>query len=103
MAQKINYDQKVYDYAKEGDFDEVKELVQLGADINMVMMGASEGKHGQICYWALLNGACMLWGIKQEPQRNKVSVMKYNKSISMLKGPGEVARGTFSGGTQVPS
>ena len=91
----MSYDTQVYNAAKEGNFTEVKRLVAMKADINMVIMGASDGKQKEIQQWAFENGACLLWGFQQEQHRPKVQVMKYNKNISMLRGPGEVARGTF--------
>lgn len=91
----MSLDMQVYNAAKDGQFDEVKQLVNLKADINMVIMGAYDGKQKEIWQWALDNGACLLWGFQQEPHRSRLSAMKYNKNISMLKGPGEVARGVF--------
>ena len=91
----MSNDIKVYNAAKEGNFDEVKRLVKIKADINMVIMGAYDGKQKEIWQWALENGACLLWGFQQEAHQSRVFVMKYNKNISMLRGPGEVSRGTF--------
>ena len=112
----MDKDVQVYNAAKKGNFDEVKRLVDLKADINMVIMGAEDGKQEimdttdekqkeimrasiekqkEIKEWAFKNGACFLFGFQSQSHQAIASVMKYNKNISMLKGPGDVPRGTF--------
>lgn len=85
----------VYELAKNNQFEELKEKVEKGADINMVIMGASDGKNKDICQWAFQNGACLLFSYTQSIQETATIVSKYSKNISMLKGPGEVSKGTF--------
>lgn len=89
-------DQEVYDAAKAGDLKLVQELVKSGGSVQMAVMGAGDGKQGEVGQWAMENGACMLWAFKQETKRSKFSVSKFGKNISMLNGPGEVPRGTFN-------
>jgi len=45
--------------------------------------------------WAMEKGAYPLWGIQQSQLYTYQQKGYYNKSISMLRGPGEVSRGTF--------
>jgi len=80
--------------AKQNDKLRVEELVKQNASIDMVLIGAHDGKHSDLCWWAIERGACLLWTI-QQLQETSISISKYNKNISMLKGPGEVTRGTF--------
>ena len=45
--------------------------------------------------WALINGAAPLWAIQQEVRGQSIRVFKYSKNISMIRGPGDVPKGTF--------
>lgn len=95
MSENINLG--IYNAAVEGDLEKVKDLYVQGGDINMAIMGASDGKHKEISHWALNNGACFIFGFQH--QASTVEYVKtnkaYGKNISMLRGPGEVVRGTF--------
>ena len=89
----------VYEAAKAGDLEKVIDL--MGEPLNsngllaqMAVMGAQDA----IGYWALRHGGCIRWAFKEEPgaRTRCVAAGNYGKNISMLKGPGEVARGTFA-------
>jgi hypothetical protein len=88
-------DIKTYELAQANDLEGVKAEVQKGGDINMAIMGAAANKHTEVMWWAFANGACLLWSMQQVHAPVSVEVFKYNKPISMLKGPGEVKKGTF--------
>ncbi len=107
-------DTEVYELAKNKQFEKVKAKVALGANINMVIMGAadgqqdeksakkdhhddskSDGKYGEILHWSLINGACLVFSFTQSSTPSPTLVSKYSKNLSMLRGPGEVPRGTF--------
>lgn len=46
-------------------------------------------------YWKIVGlGVCPLWGIQQSPHSIK-KVSGYAKKVSMVKGPGDVKKGTF--------
>lgn len=86
----------IYQFAEQGDLTKCKELRSRGADINMAIMGACDGiesirylidhnvegalsidelkKKGKfiqdVWNWALLSGACMLFGIQQRKSEN---------------------------------
>ena len=70
--------------------ERVAELQSRGADITCA------GKQSQIAQWALDNGACLLFGFTQWEKHTGVIGYKYNKNVSMLRGPGDVPKGTFS-------
>lgn len=110
MSRKLDLDQLVYDLAEEGNLEEVTRIVKAGGNIQMAMMGAGalleyEGKEKAekkkdalaIVWWGLAHGGAFLWTFTQGTKANKFFTMKYNKNISMLREPGEVARGTFNG------
>jgi hypothetical protein len=84
--------------AKEGDVKRCGSLWRSGGNINMAIMGACDCPDSTtrelIQNWAWHNGACILFSI-QQTHENLVEGMKYNKNISMLRGPGDVAKGTF--------
>jgi hypothetical protein len=85
---------QVYNAALEGKEEEVKLLVKSGADINMAIMGAADGKQKQLQQWAFENGACILFSF-QTSIPGSIVTHKYGKNLSMIKGPGEIAKGTF--------
>jgi len=111
---KVDPHLKVLEAARAGDLDEVKFWIKAGGSVQMAVMGAGdvleveadnndeakETTHKNnakvIGQWALQNGGCLLWSFSQRRQKSKFSVLKYNKNVSMLKGPGEVTRGTFN-------
>ncbi len=95
-----------FEFAKAGNLDELSELFKTcgSGDINkqffldMAIMGAHEGKVKSTYDWALKNGASLLWGIQQPKPKwiyTRDKSLTYGKNISMLKGPGEVSKGTF--------
>lgn len=98
---------QIYRAAQAGNFPLVKELHKKGGDINSVLMGATDGKRMpdgkrskecvEIMSWALDNKACYLFGFTQ-PEKT-YTLDKSNNSffsrVSMLKGPGDVAKGSF--------
>lgn len=104
---------QVLEAARSGDLNEVKYWVGKGGSIHMAVMGAGDVMEGNVMVgdeiegststakqielvdgakavgkWAMDNGACFLWSFSQQPKRSKFSVLKYNKNVSMLKGPG---------------
>ncbi len=106
-----NFDLSVWEYAIAGDFTEVKNLVSKGGSVHMAIMAVGKVKedydddnknkplvkdHNEIFNWALANGSCLLWSFSQKRHYSKFTKMSYNKPITMLKGPGEVPRGTFN-------
>jgi hypothetical protein len=92
-----NPDTMTLESAKIGDLEAVKKYVKAGGSVHLALIGASDHGHKEVCKWALDNGACLLFCI-QQPEVHKEKLIKYNKPISMLKGPGEVKKGTFNGG-----
>lgn len=64
--------------------------------LDMCVMGSVEGKSKDTGTWALANGACYLWTIQQPRDDTEyIKAYGYSKNLSMLKGPGEVTKGTF--------
>lgn len=57
--------------AFDGDLEEVKNLVKLGASIDVALIGATHTKpHKQaVKWWCLENGASALWAIDHNPPR----------------------------------
>ncbi len=84
----------IYDAALIGNFEEVKKLCTNCTDYTMAIIGASDGKQREIQQWALENGACFLFSFKTFPEE-RINLVRYTKNISMLKGPGDVPKGTF--------
>ena len=72
----------------------------------MALIGAADGKqkiedgvlsnHKEILQWAFEKGACLLFSFKHEPYRPVSNVSHYSHNVSMLRGPGEVSKGTFN-------
>lgn len=66
----------------------------------MAVIGALDAtpKQKEAGEWALLHGACLLWTFVQPKTIYEIDpdAAIYNKPISMLKGPGEVPKGTFN-------
>lgn len=56
----------IYNAAKVGDFDTVKSLYERGGNIDMAIMGATDGNHVTIQDWAFQNGACLLWSMQEK-------------------------------------
>lgn len=90
--------------ARDGNFELVKELHKKGGDINCAIMGPPEAgrtnEHKKILAYAFDNKACILFSFKQ-PESN----IQYDRSsnsffsrVSMLRGPGDVAKGSFKTG-----
>ena len=108
-ANSVSVDKQLYNAAAESSFDEVKKLHAAGGNINMVIMGCFDGPCNpdgskgpcskEIYQYSLENGACILFGCRDPvDQQHKDTQTKPNSfftRISMLKGPGEVAKGTF--------
>jgi hypothetical protein len=86
---------QIREAARAGRFDEVKELHARGASIQCAIIGAGEGKQGAIAQWALERGACLIFSFTQAPKTGGVTSHSYGKNVSMLRGPGEVSKGTF--------
>lgn len=93
----IDPDVHIREAAQAGDFETVKQLFSRGASVDMALIGASATKQKHIQQWSIENGASVLWSFDQEPPKCHVSALKYSKNVSMLRGPGEVAKGTFQG------
>lgn len=98
----MNFDTMTLESAKLGDLEAVQKYVKAGGSVHLALIGGSDGQHKTVCKWALDNGACLLFGIQQH-HVPKEKLIKYSKPISMLKGPGEVSKGTFSGGGLIGS
>jgi len=119
---KVDPHLKLLEAARAGDIEDAKYWFNKGGSIQMAVMGAGDVMEGNVQFdaetkhdkkareakeawidnvktigkWAMENGGCFLWSFTQGAKQSKFSVLKYNKNISMLKGPGEVARGTFN-------
>jgi hypothetical protein len=110
----VSIDKRAFLSSFEGRLAEAQECVAGGASVNCVVMGASEYvdqvKDGTVpldetrlaqckglCQWALLNGACLLFAFRHPKKQDLGPLIKYNKKVSMLSGPGDVPKGTFSG------
>lgn len=95
---------RAFELAREGKLSELQELFSKVGNgwsrqyfLDMAIMGAHEGKKEPEYMWAWKNGASLLWGI-QQPKRDilvRDREHTYPKNLSMLRGPGEVAKGTF--------
>ena len=90
----MSIDSQAYVAALEGKEEEARALVKLGANINCVIMGASDGKHKKLQQWAFENGACFVFSF-QSSSTESIVQHKYGKNLSMLRGPGDVPKGTF--------
>lgn len=98
----MSIDMQAWTAAKALDTKALAELK--GANVNMVLMGASESARdtslpleqrklaGDIMDKAMSEGACFIFSWQHKMTVN-VEGMSYNKQISMLRGPGEVPRG----------
>jgi hypothetical protein len=77
---------RIYNAAKAGDFDNVKSLYERGGNINMAIMGATDGNHVTIQDWAFQNGACLLWSMQQQSpeERNKKLIDEADKLMEEL-------------------
>jgi hypothetical protein len=69
--------------------DEMKEAQVATDDATLVRCNA-------ICNWAVAQGVCPLWGI-QQPMGWTYDRRDTNRSLRMLGGAGEVAKGSFKG------
>lgn len=97
----MSVDKQLYCAAFSGDFDECVRLWKSGANINMAIMGASDpeeqsGAHKTIQKWSFENGAHLIFGMKhQQPTIAPGKSDSFFSRISMLRGPGDVAKGSF--------
>jgi len=94
-------DLKVFDCAEKGDLKTVETLLEKGASPNMCLMG-STSKNGEltkerktIANLALTYGADLLFGFYQDDHRTERKGDSFFTRVKMLKGPGEVKRGTI--------
>jgi len=63
----MGIDLDAFHAAERGDLKQCQELVNNGANINCVLMGASPrqartSEQKRVCDWALINGACLTFG-----------------------------------------
>lgn len=98
---KESIDSQMFTAAKEGKLSLVVSLHKKGGNVNSAIMGASEGdrtpEKREILNWAFDNGACLLFSFYQ-PKNNVEYERTHNhffSRVSMLKGPGDVAKGSF--------
>ena len=78
----------IYNATKAGDFDNVKSLYERGGNINMAIMGATDGNHITIQEWAFQNGACLLWSMQEkspEERNNEAGKLIYEADKLMDK------------------
>lgn len=91
-------DLQAYQAAFDGKDEEAKALVKLGANVNMVIIGAADSKNKELHWWAYENGGCFLFSFQTNVPRG-VFQHKFceaqNHNLSMVKGPGDVAKGIF--------
>ena len=90
--------------ARDGNLDLVKELHKKGGDINCAIMGPPEANrtdgHKRVLGYAFDHGACLLFSFTQ-PERGytlEKSGNSFFSRVSMLRGPGDVSKGSFKGG-----
>lgn len=129
--------QSAFDAAYESQVDDAKQFVTRGANINLVVIGASnfledleawraektkdsnesnesnkfikfesltpaqivekEQNAKVLCKWALEQGACLLFSFTQLSRTRERKVTgQYGKNLSMLHGPGDLARGSLN-------
>lgn len=108
--QPLTNDALLYDAAFAGDLDQCQSLITTGgAHVDVALIGASDylyttatapsedaEKRKAICRWCLERGACWIFSFNHEdPLAHCPRGLKYNKPVSMLKGPGDVPKGTF--------
>jgi hypothetical protein len=89
----------IYEAAKAGNFSLVEEIYKHNESdkfiVQMAIIGAAESKQTSIVFWALEHGACLLFALQQGSTAHSIVSHNYSKRLSMLKGPGEVLKGTF--------
>jgi tRNA(Leu) C34 or U34 (ribose-2'-O)-methylase TrmL len=90
----MSIDLEAYEAAKRNDMDEIKRCVRGKADLNMIIIGASDGQHEQLVWQAFRDGACLLFGIEHAKLSSSVHVSKYGKNISMHKVDGARLKGS---------
>lgn len=85
-----------------GNLTACQKLVASGVDVNVILIAAqllpAERKDDKkkISEWCLESDkACYIFICDHSVQNDQPRGFKYNKAISMLKGPGEVKKGTF--------
>jgi len=88
--------------AYEGRLDDVKVMHQsysgpIQLILSMIVMGATDGDQKAVGNWALVQGACILFAFKQPRKEFVRDTRDSNQQLSMLRGPGEVKKGTFVG------
>lgn len=100
-------DQRMFLHAYNGDLAECKRLADLGTDVVMALMGATprdkkdetqelRNRRREICDWALNRGAPLLFGINQTGSRIIYDGDNFFSRVSMRRGPGDIAKGSFS-------
>ena len=106
----------LYNAARKGEGDKVKELLESGGDPNLLLIGAVDGKYDsgkvlnifmkneesdifdKMAHTALLKGACACFsfnhsgGVTYSEKGNS-----FFTKVSMLKGPGDAQSGNFKG------
>jgi hypothetical protein len=106
MAEKkdVSYEQRAYEAGLAGDEQLCKEMLAKSDDqrqqalttlATMMIMGSSKAKNQKLAWWCFENGACYLFGFHHEQTNPVVFGERYSHNLSMLKGPGEVPKGTF--------
>lgn len=88
-------DKDLYDAGSRGDLSVCKTLVERGGNINVALIGAHNNKMVEVCEWALDYGACFIFTCNHSAPVSVPRGLKYNKPISMLKGPGDIKKGSF--------
>ena len=92
-------DLRAWHAGAQGDVGECEALVGQCANVNMVLMGAAKCPDRTVkevlIKYALAKGACMVFAWQFERNQVTVEGMQYSRNITMRRGPGDVARGTF--------
>lgn len=100
----LSIDQQCINAAKAGDVALAKELYKKGANINCILMGGSECEkkveRKELCEFACTNGASLLFAFKQDAKTSASACGtgagdSFFTRVKMLKGPGDVMKGTF--------
>jgi hypothetical protein len=92
----MSIDLEAYEAAKKNDMDEIKRCVRAKADLNMIIIGASDGQHEKLVWQAFRDCACLLFGIEHAKLVSSVNVSKYGKNISMHKVDGARLKGSHN-------
>jgi len=100
----VSFEKRIYNLAVAGETKTLEaEYSKVEGDkmnkqflLDLVLMGAVEGKQTAISEWALAHGATLLFGFTQKPVLSYAGKDK-NTRLKMLGGPGEVTKGAFTG------